>query len=381
MITINTSPSGSPTVQDALWHVASSDNSGVTDFKFVWDVWVGGVQKLRVKQFPDPTTGKAYFDAGPTVRNSMTYEWFEPVGNAYAAMPNDSGQVAISYQVRVGEDFSGVTTLNLASGTTKAYNFAAPPFQRRIITVADKLNKWLTNRPLTFNAQVGENIFMPFYTNTNLQLKCTTYDANNSVIATATGSSTAITYGFAQMNIGTAAIAANLGITIGDNVRYYEVWFNSLDKVRVNIECNPKYTPILLHFVNRWGMYETMRFDLVNKLSMNVERKFFEQRDYRISGNSVNYISSGNRYYEGKTNYLNKSDWMYKLTANAMSDVEYVWAAELVQSPQVLMQLDGYFYPITIKSNNYEYSQYVFNRLKALEIDVEVNQTRYSQLR
>ena len=78
-ITINAAPDNWSSVQDAMWHTVSSDNSGTVDFKFVFDVWVGGVQKIRVKQFPDPTTGKGYFNAGPIVRNSMVYDWFEPV--------------------------------------------------------------------------------------------------------------------------------------------------------------------------------------------------------------------------------------------------------------------------------------------------------------
>ena len=75
-ITINTTPSGSPSVHDNLWHVCSSDNSGSTDRKYEFDVWINGVQKIRIKQYPEPLNGKAYFDAGPTVRNEMTFNWF-----------------------------------------------------------------------------------------------------------------------------------------------------------------------------------------------------------------------------------------------------------------------------------------------------------------
>mgnify|MGYP007024662293 FL=1 len=141
-ITINTSPTGTPSVHDGLWHVCSSDNSGVTDMKFVFDIWINGVQKIRVKQSPEPVTGKAYFDAGPTVRNSMTYAWFEPTNNsAYVDQPDMSGQVGIIYGLRVGEDVSGVTTTNMASGEVSGYNWAPPLFKRRDYGLSNKLNK------------------------------------------------------------------------------------------------------------------------------------------------------------------------------------------------------------------------------------------------
>jgi hypothetical protein len=380
-ITINTNPASGSTVQDDLWHIATSTASGSTDMKYIFEVYVGGVKKVSVRQFPEPSNGKAYFNAGATVRNSITFNWFEPLGTAFVYQPNVTGEMGVQYQIRVGEEVSGVTTLNLASATTSAYNFKAPLFQRRVISLQDKLNKWLTNRPLYANTKLGENLYIPFYTNTSVNLKCTTFDASNNQIATASGSTTAVPNGFVQMNIGSAAISTNLGITINDSVRYYDVWFNNFDKIRVYVVCNPKYEPINIHFMNAWGMWDSLRFDLVSKLNMNVEKKSFEQRDYRFNGNSVDYKSSSNRYYEGATNYSIKSTFNYKLTADALTDDEYTWIADLISSPQILMEIDGYFYPVTLIENNYEFSKNVFNKLKALELTFNMNQNRYSQLR
>jgi hypothetical protein len=380
-ITINTNPASGSTAQDDLWHVATSTASGSTDMKYIFEVYVGGNRKISVRQFPEPSTGKAYFNAGATVRNSITFNWFEPVGTAYVYEPNLSGEMAVQYDIRVGEEVSGITTFNLASGTTTAYNYNAPLLKRRVLSLADRLNKWLTNRPLYANTKLGENLYIPFYTNANLNLKCATYDGSNNVIASATGSTTTIENGFVQMNIGSAAIATELGITINDTVKYYEVWFNSFDKIRVNVVCNPKYDPINIHFVNAWGMWDSERFDLVSRLNMSVERKAFEQRDYRFNGTTVDYKSASNRYYEGAINYSNKSNFTYKLTADALTDDEYNWMADLIASPQILMEIDSYFYPVTLVENNYEFSKNVFNKLKALELTFNMNQPRYSQLR
>jgi hypothetical protein len=371
MITLNLSPSGSPSVQDNLWHIASSTNSGQTDFKYVFDIYVNGVQKIRVKQFPEPTNGKGYFDAGPTVRNSMTYAWFEPLDTAYVIQPDMSGQVGIVYNIRVGEDYSGLTTSNMASGDVSAYNWAPPLFKRRALTLANKLNSWLTNRPLTAKTRLGDKLFAGFYTS-----------AGNSVkLYCNSGTTNVITKGFVQMNIGSTAINNLLGAGIGENIRFYDVWFNTYERMRVTPVCNAKFTPVNIHFLNRWGLYDSMIFELVSKLTMDMERKSYNQKDYRVNGNAVDYYSSANRYYEGKINHANIANWTYKLTTDFLTDAEYTWLADLIASPQILLEQDGYFYPVTIRNTNYEYSKYENNRLKVLDIDFEMNQTRWTQLR
>lgn len=70
-----------------------------------------------------------------------------------------------------------------------------------------------------------------------------------------------------------------------------------------------------------------------------------------------------------------------RLTMDAPTDAEASWLHELITSAQIYAEIDGYFYPVTMKTTAYEYSQYVNNRLKPLEIEISLNQTRYSHLR
>jgi len=380
-ITINTNPGAGSSLQDDLWHVATSTNAAVPDMKYIFEVYINGSKKISVRQFPDPTNGKSYFDASGTIKSTMTYAWFEPLLTAYGYEPNVSGEVGQTYEIRVGEEVSGIATLNMASGVTNVYNYTAPFFKRRVNGIGTMLNKWLTNRPLVINTQLGGNVYIPYYSDEILQLKVNTYDYSNTLVQTATGATNNIDHSFVQMNIGSAAIAAELSVTINDNIKYYDVWFNSMDKVRVYLNCNNKYTPVNVHFMNAWGMFETLNFSLASKLSMNVERKGFEQRDYRFNGNAVDYKSTSNKYYEGKINYDNKADVSYKLTSNPLTDAEYKWASELIISPQILMEIDGYFYPVLVKANTYEFNTFVNDRLKAFEIDFDMNLTRHSQLR
>lgn len=368
-------PSGSPSVQDTLWHIFDS-NITSADLKYVVDLYVGGVQQVRVKLYPEPITGIGYFDAGPIVRNTMTYQWLTPNTSVLMCEPNVSGQIGQTYQYRIGEEYSGVTYLNLASGNVTAYNFVAPTFERKVTDLTAYNGKALSNRPNEINATLGENIYIGAKDVSGLVVS--TYNYSNVKIADTTYSLGG-TKAFAQLNVGSPALN-NPSAVITSSVKYYTITIGT-STFRVNLECNPKYTSYNLHFMNHLGIFETARFDLASRLTMDVDRKTYTKRDYSLGASSVSYYDANKKYVDSKVNYLNKKDHGYKLTMNAPSDAEYDWLAELIDSPQVYFEMDGYFYPVSIRNNNYEYSKYVNNRLRVFEVDIDINQTRFSQLR
>jgi hypothetical protein len=368
-------PSGSPSVQDTLWHIFDS-NITSADLKYVVDLYVGGVQQVRVKLYPEPVTGIGYFDAGPIVRNTMTYQWLTPNTNVLMCEPNVSGQIGQTYQYRIGEETSGVTTLNLASGNVTAYNFVAPTFERKVTDLSAYNGKALSNRPNEINAALGDNIYLGVKDVAGFVVS--TYNFSNVKIADTTYS-LGSTKSFAQLNVGSPALN-NPTAVITSSVKYYTITIGT-NIYKVNIECNPKYTSYNLHFMNHLGMFDTAKFDLASRLTMDVQKKIFEKRDYTLGASSVTYYDSNKKYVDSKVNYLNKKDHTYKLTMNAPTDSQYDWLAELIDSPQVYFEMDSYFYPVIIKNTNFEYSKYVNNRLRVFEVEIDINQTRFSQLR
>jgi hypothetical protein len=369
-------PSGTPTCQDALWHVFNTSVTGVTDYKYVMDIFVGGVQQSRVKIYPEPTSNKGYFDAGPIVRNTMTYEWFEPTDNILTCEPNVSGQAAQTYQYRIGEEYSGVTYLNLVSGNVTAYNWTAPLLKRRVADITSYSGKALSTRPGTINASIGDNIFIGAKDVSGMTIS--TYNQNNNLIG-ATFFSLGSMKAFAELNIGSPALNKSTTI-IDSSVKYYVANIGT-SYYTIYLDCNPKYTSYNLHFMNSLGMFDTAKFGLASRLTLNVDRKEFEKRDYTLGSNSVTYYNTNNKYNAGKVNYLNQRDYVWKLTMDAPTDAEYQWLEELIYSPQIYMEIDGYYYPVTIALNNFEISKYVNNRLRVLELEVKMNTKRYSQLR
>jgi hypothetical protein len=342
------------------------------------DIFVGGTQQVRVKIYPEPLSGIGYFDAGPIVRNTINYQWFTPKEELLVSLPNVSGQVAQTYQYRIGEETSGVTTLNLASGNVTAYNWVAPAFKRKVNDISVYNGKAFSNRPSTIELNLTDNLYIGAKDVSGVTIA--TYNYNNNLI-TSVALSLTTTRDFAQLNIGPNALNVTYsGSLIDSSVKYYLVTIGT-SIYRVNVNCNPKYESYNLHFLNHLGMFDTAIFDLASRQTMDVQRKGFEKRDYTYGATSVDYFDSNKKYFDSKVNYLNIKDYSYKLTMNAPTDAEYEWLDELIDSPQVYFELDGYYYPVSIKNNNYEYSKYVNNRLRVFEVEIDINQTRYSQLR
>jgi hypothetical protein len=84
-ITITAAPPTDSCLNDDIWVTCSSTNSGTTNFKFVFDIKVGGALLSRSKVFPNPTDSKGYFNTAPielkeSFKNQMSLlltEWID----------------------------------------------------------------------------------------------------------------------------------------------------------------------------------------------------------------------------------------------------------------------------------------------------------------
>jgi hypothetical protein len=407
-ITDREQPTNYFSAHDDLWHMALSDNADSVDFKYIFDIYSDGKQLIRAKVFPDPSTKRGYFNVSNVIANEMKFDWFEPDGNFVMTELNDSGQIYKTYQCKYGEEVAGTATLNMASATTIVANCVPNLFSRRLGTGSSIFYnnglKYKTNREKINKSDYGEDFYIGFvgYTDQAYQFKLKQYNSSRQLISTTViAQPTVNNTGIFQLNISPDAI--NQGIPASGNIfsnscAYYnvEVWNLEVedqqfpdDLFTIYFDCNPKYDTINLHFMNSWGLFDTARFSYASRLTMDAERKTFEKPDYRF-GNYVTYDnnytlpnSDNNRlYFENKINYGSQYKWNYKLTMDFPSDQDYEWLSELIMSPQVYAEIrtetyEKQYYPVSIKATNYEYSKHINNRLRAFEIEIDMNQKRH----
>ena len=399
-ISIEDQPIDQSSAHDDLWHIASSTNSSAVDFKYVFDFFIGNRQLIRAKVYPDPTTGFGYFNASNVISNEMKFDWFVPDNDVFMKELNDSGEIFLTYNFRIGEDVSGVTTLNMASGSTVAANCTPNLFSRRISNSSILGYNGLyftTNRDkLNLKSNYGEDLYIGYYNATNRRLQIVQYNSSGTQLSATDLTIPASTMSQVfQMNVSPDAFDAS-GITFNASCSYYEInAYNTvpnpdalLDKIRVYFDCVTKYEPINLHFMNNYGLFDTARFECVSRLSMDVQRKTFEKPDYRLGTSVKHYdnVATNNdtinrQYYESKINFGSQYQWSYKLTMNFPNDNEYEWLAELLMSPIIWAEFridadEKEYYPVSIKATNYEYSKHINNGLRAFEVEIDMNQKR-----
>lgn len=406
-ITIQSSPAPYSSMHDDLWFVSSSNNVTNASFKFVYDVYVNGSQVSRTKIYPSPSAEGSYgvFNASPMVRAYVT-NYFEPSGSSILVASND--KIKVDSQIKIGEEYiSGgnlVTSLNLASGALSAYNYYPPLFADILFTNAETplvlsdyydnlliqnfTDDWLTERQNNnITIEYGDNFYATYF-----KITAGSYSAfidvindSGSVIDTASGS---ITFS-GEMNLfnlqaghintfaGRSLITAS---TYGYNV-YLKRGVAISRKLQFIQKCYPKYKQYNLHFLNRLGGWDTMKFALVNKRSTELQRASYRRNDWQLTGNTMSNIDSYNKYNETTLNYAIQHKDKFHLISDWVSQQDYEWLAQLFASSIVYMEVQGAYFPVTISSTNYEYKLESSDKLFNFEIDIEVGKYLTSQFR
>lgn len=406
-ITIQSSPAPYSSMHDDLWYVSSSTNVGQTAFKFVYDVYVNGSQVSRTKVYPSPSAEGSYgvFNASPMVRSYVT-NYFEPSGSSILVASND--KIKVDSTIKIGEEYvSGgnlITNLNLVSGALSSYNYYPPLFADILfvnnntplvlsdyydnLLLENFTDDWITERDTEkITIEYGDNFYATYF-----KITSGTYSAwidvineSGSVIDTASGG---ITFS-GEMNLFNCQaghINTFAGRTlITDNTYGYNVYLKRgvaiSRKLQFVQKCYPKYKQYNLHFLNRLGGWDTMKFALVNKRSTEVQRASYRRNDWQLSGNTMSNIDAYNKYNETTLNYAIQHKDKFHLVSDWVTEQDYEWLAQLFASTITYMEVQGAYFPVTISSTNYEYKLETSDKLFNFEIDIEVGKYLTSQFR
>jgi len=402
-ITINSTPATYPTMHEDLWFVASSTNVGTTNFKFVYDVYINNAQVSRNKIYPSPSADGSYgvFNASPMVRAYVT-NYFEPSGSSVLVASND--KIKVDYQVRVGEDLNGTVTANLASGSYSAYNYYSPLFGDIFtengnvplvlsnyydnLLIENYTDDWLSDRDNSdITIEYGDQFFITFLKITGGSYSLWVQPTNeDGTLGTAVSGALTFSGEFNLFNFQAAAINTFYGSTIiTENTYGYNVYISlgaaTTRVLRFRQICNPKYRQYNLHFLNRLGGYDTMAFRLVNRRRSEFQRTSYRRNPYQLSNGQMTNIDTYNKYNETTYNFAIQHYDFYNLTSDWVDDQDYAWLAQLVASSIVYMEVQGAFFPITIRNTNYQYKYQIADGIFNFDLEVEVGKFLNSQFR
>jgi hypothetical protein len=350
-ITIQSSPTAFSSAHDALYHVVTSSNVANSNFKYVFDLSIGGNLVATIKAFPD-SGGYGIFDASPIVRNYFD-SGFNP--NASTVLQNASTGLFCNYTIAYGEEYAGVTYPNLTTiSTYYGWNYSADPFGN---TLGDYANKFVTSRDkTTLEVISGEKLFVTYMNSAGTGVTASiqkitsngTNDGSASVGATLSTSNTLL------LDLSPTAINTYLGSSFITSTTYaYQVTVGS-DTITITQVVAPKWTPMLITFLNQYGGYETFGFRLLSRQQKKFNRSNYKVNEFVRSGGNMINKSGANVVYGGVQSFAGMVDYSYLVVSDYLNVKDYNVGSQLLASPEAYLHLNGLYLPITMRSTDWQ---------------------------
>ena len=381
-ITIESIPASYSSAHDALWFVVSSDNVGLTNFKYVFDIQINSATVASFKVYPD-ANNLGIIDFGPIVRNYFTSK-FNDDGSGLVRYAD--GFLHVDYTIRYGEEYNGVTYPNLTSGAYKGWNFSLDPFRTSMTTYE---NKFLTSRDRTSAKVVQGESFLITYFNSDLASSLTATiqnlnedGSNNGSPSTGSNFLASAVHGII-LDLSPASINAYLGTTkITASTYAYRVSIGS-DSIVITQTCAPRFTPVQIIFQNQFGGYDQFAFRLLSRQSKKMERKTYTRSGYEINTTTktMDFKDSSNVFYGGSRSFTTGIDYSYSVISDYLTIDDYNLGSQLLASNEIYFQYGGNYYPVIFTGTNWQEKNNSSDKIFNYELSFDLGIKQYSQFK
>lgn len=380
-ITIHTTPSTYYSVNgDMIWVISdvakATDPTTYPNYKYVADIYINATLIARVKKVPLPETYMGVFNLSDIIRNYIDLV-FNPT-SGIRVQEFGAGEFFVDVTVNFGEEHGYVTYPNLQNDSArKVFNHYNGRLVGQLTNLSDYTNKPASNRPET-NITGSGKLYLPYFPTSTSLVTATITNNFGTVISPSFTPSAA--YNMQQLDVSPDALNTYSAGFINTSVTYYTVTIGGVT-TRFNIVCEGKYEVYTLHFLNQWGGIESREFTKVSRKVIDIKKSEFGKLPYTVDASGNVSYRNGIVYNDTKTVFA--SGFREKITLNTdiLTDAEYTWLGQLVISPMVYIEVDGYLLPCVISQNNYEYRKQINDRLTNLTLEVQFGETFNAQYR
>lgn len=370
-ITFHTQPQVfTPGSNPVVW-TFSSDETAQVNFSYIVEVYVNSILHSTHQVFPQNGI-YAKFNASEIARGLLSSPLL--LDGSLVTLYETAFDII---EITVYEQYGTPPAIEASDNSNPKYVFNAALRHQDFVNW-DYLNynistnnmmgsgmKYLTSWPRTYKYLCGltEKVFLGFISNdSGLQVDIRLYNAANTLIVSSLGNS--IT--FQPLNVIDASpqnIINNTAITSGNfsTCAYYTVRTNAsgggpspgrseVFKIYIDTECQ-RYPSKRLHWLNKFGVWDSFTFDLVSTDSTKVDGNRYEKE--KGVWNNEDYVYP---LYQGEATTFSKraedtltlnSDWIKE-------DVQQWLVRELYESPKVYLESDGSFEPVNVTNASYK---------------------------
>lgn len=391
-LTIQNTPGTYYSVNDDLIYtvcdiVKASDPVTYPDFRYVCDIYVSSVFVARLKAYPNPTNKIGVFNVSNVVRAYIAAT-FNPSPNILKCQALGVGEFTVGTVMKFGYEYGFTLYADVTIDTNRSY---FGHYNGRLIGARTNLSavvdKAATVRPLQTPVNKTDNYcFLPhFLADTDaINITIKSYNQNDTLLGTYTTVFTPLLSGTMYIfNVSPNVInITSPGLINPAIASYYTVQFSGDSIYRFNLTCECKYEVFTLHFLNKYGGFESRNFTKVSRKTIDIDKSEFGKLGYIMDISGVISYSNANKVYnETRSIYASQFKEKMMLNTDILTDGEYTWLGDLVVSPMVYIEISGYFIPCVIVSNNYDYRKAKNDSLTNLTINIEFGEQFNAQYR
>lgn len=376
-MTLTSAPPTRASVNDLLvWTVYDANAIDPTklDYRYVYECWIGGVLVHTDRVTPRPVGAFGVTDLSTIIRGYVV-PTFAP-GSGILAQELGIGEFKTDEVViKIREDYNGTTGPVVLTETPRIFYNHYNDRQDSLTSLSAYADKPLSIRPTTpINLRLtSSRYYLPYYSSSTAPFNVVI--AGNTKTITPTAGST-----LQLINISPEAINSEYPGSVTSATESYTVELGGVTYT-VNVVCKGMYTNYLVHFMNKYGGFESMLFNKPRQRSKDITKKDYRQLPYRVDDTTgAVTIASGAIMHEQITTFAVSNTEKLRIQSDILIDAEYTWLGQLAQSPWVYLEDDGILYPVKVAASNYKFNEYSLDRLTTLSLDIEFP-TKNSQYR
>jgi hypothetical protein len=386
-------------VGSPMWEMISGSQNNLADFKYAYyvdtDVNLSGfTNKSLVLQQSRPSDGFGVYDPRLVLKDFIPHASGNLVLSEVGVNRDPS---FLKYKLRAAE-YSGSTLIS-AIADVKATGFALlgavktkdfPGFiAANYMTNSPTVGKYMTNSPRSLNIYSSQHQWLYIIQNAVASLmEVRTYNSTGGALGVydiATPAYVNDKDRFMRISVGTYQLTATPSgsvavisgtypiITSGVSsysVTIYGTLSNQLSEVFTYniIDPNCKYTNVRLHFMNRFGRFDSFNFPLVSKNKMTNERKTYQPPLGQRTGATFGYGTAD----RGITQFFVRSKESIHIISDWLTNAEAAWIEELFNSPCVYMQTDSStLVAMNVTGSSFDIKENENGELINYEIDID----------
>ena len=383
-------------------YLVTSTSTAQTGFKIVCKVYLNpsgantliSTQQINVR----PSTTQAILSIQDVVKSFVPITYSVPNGSTIGLITNALNQFRVTFQEYYNGALQGsVVTSNTISSlaaSPKYIQFASNEWQDYQLATSAIEKNLLSNFSNTIpviNAFSSSNNWLKVKTTqkTQIQWAQSGATANFKVwLKTLNASFTQISLsqldlgttskGYFALDIGRQQASAHAWDTpiVWTAAKYYAVAIydeSTLELVSNAYlyeldECDTNYTHYELHWLNRWGGFDSFVFDGKSNQNTQVQKTFAKYSPDRVSGSTLVYKTSAQRTRAFNT----ATSESYSLNSRLLQDFEVSGLEDLVTSPEVYWNSEAGFVSVNVSGNTYQHAKSENGLVYSLALDMTI---------